>query len=49
MPAPIALTSVSNSCQVASRLATGLSSEVMWLTLRVVEKPCAPAAIDSLV
>jgi hypothetical protein len=49
MPPPIALTRVSNSSQVASRLATGLSSEVMWLTLRVVEKPCAPAAIDSRV
>ena len=29
---------------VASRLATGLLSEVSWLTERVVEKPCAPAA-----
>jgi hypothetical protein len=41
-------TIVSSSFQVARRLATGLSSEVMWLMERVEEKPKAPALIASL-
>ena len=44
----MARTIVSSSCQVARRLATGLSSEVMWLMERVEEKPKAPALIASL-
>ena len=48
MPRPIdSLQSEPVFRELASRLATGLSSDVWWVTERVVEKPWAPAAIAS--
>ena len=52
MPAfnsPIALTIARTSRHSATRLATGRSSAVMWLCVRDVEKPIAPAFSASCV
>ena len=49
-PAPRSLitpTSTSTSLHDASRLATGRSSDVAWLTERDVVNPIAPARIDA--
>ncbi len=45
---PITRTSDSTSPHEARRLATGRSSDVWWLKVRLVVKPNAPAFIEAL-